>query len=425
MAFELPIKGDLDRVLSTLMHDARHKLMIDMNRVTAEASKAGMRQSSRTIVVVASLADQIHAASLKQATPILHDFIARLSLPPTEIAEWARPHLENLGNNLIGLIPPNGLPNDHKRIVAQCQADFTQRLDGMLRDVEIGLVEGSGFAGATKVGSEEEWVSAAAAAQLLKPVLSSETAAQRVICERAHAGLIRARAAHFLNDNEQFDNYEIPKGFWWAEGGSALQQRWATGDFDTWIRNELHLKAFGVSFLRSDIERMIPPEASAPAKASQASPSFSDTEEKILRSLTDRLPLAALSYQQALFDLADTKRVSFRGSAHELREAVREVLDQLAPDGDVMNAPGFMLEKDRNKPTMKQKVRFILKARKRGSTESDTTEHAADTIDALVASMTRSVYDRGSRSAHSERCEWELAQLKCNVDAILHDLLEL
>jgi hypothetical protein len=37
--FEQPIKGDLDRSLSLLMHDARHKLIDECNRIKADAIK--------------------------------------------------------------------------------------------------------------------------------------------------------------------------------------------------------------------------------------------------------------------------------------------------------------------------------------------------------------------------------------------------
>jgi hypothetical protein len=157
--------------------------------------------------------------------------------------------------------------------------------------------------------------------------------------------------------------------------------------------------------------------------ASVVSPS--ETDQKILSTLTALLPSAAQSYQQALSDLADPNRLSFRGPAHELRESLREVLDHLAPDTDVTKAPHFKLEKDRPKPTMKQKVRFILMARGRKATEAATPEHAANTIDALIADMTRSTYDRASMSAHTESGKKSVQQLKRYVDVIFHDLLEL
>lgn len=266
--FEQPIKGDLDRSLSAMMHEARHRLMIEKNRIMAEATMAGALQSNRVIVTVASFADQIHDAAMKQTTPLLLAFIERMHLPPAEITSWARPHLENLGNSLLGVIPPNGFPNDHQRIVAQYHAVFQQRLDGVLRDVEIGFVKGAGFARAEQVESKDNWISAAAAIALLTPSMSPHSAAV-AICSRAHAGLIRARAERFVTAERGVDNAEVPAPFWWAEGHEALTQDWKTGDFETWINQTVHLQAFGVSFLRSQVEKLIPdvPLPAAPSVA--------------------------------------------------------------------------------------------------------------------------------------------------------------
>jgi hypothetical protein len=63
----------------------------------------------------------------------------------------------------------------------------------------------------------------------------------------------------------------VPAEFWWAEGEGALKQNWRTGDFDTWIDQEVHLRAFGVKFLRADIEKLIavvPPVAAEPVQQS-------------------------------------------------------------------------------------------------------------------------------------------------------------
>jgi hypothetical protein len=82
---------------------------------------------------------------MKQATQMLRDFVERMETPATEIAAWSRPHLENLSNSVLGVIPPNGFPADYQRITNQCRAVFKQRVDGTLRDVEIGYVRGRAF----------------------------------------------------------------------------------------------------------------------------------------------------------------------------------------------------------------------------------------------------------------------------------------
>lgn len=102
---------------------------------------------------------------------------------------------------------------------------------------------------------KEEWITAAGALALLKDTMPSGAAF--AICARANDGMIKARAERFMRGKQIFDDVEVPTEFWWAEGHPALQQNWKTGDFETWINHILHLKAYGVSFLRSDIEKMI------------------------------------------------------------------------------------------------------------------------------------------------------------------------
>ncbi|HZR73097.1 hypothetical protein [Bradyrhizobium sp.] len=155
--------------------------------------------------------------------------------------------------------------------------------------------------------------------------------------------------------------------------------------------------------------------------------SSSENDQKILATLLDLVPSAALSYEQALMDMAQADRVSWRGAAHELREALREVLDRFASPADMEKA-GVRKEKNKRGDeiyTMKQKVRFILKNREYNETESAVPENAVNLVEEVIASMTRSTYDRGSLSAHQERGKKECQQVKRYVDVMLHELLEL
>ena len=144
--FEKPAKRDIDYALSVLMHEARRRVLDEKNRITSEASKHGALQSNRVVVAVADAADKVHAESLIQAKQILIDFIQRIGQPAEEVTAWARPHLENLSNAVLGVIPPNGFPHDHQRIITQYQAVFHQRVEGGLREIDIGYVSGAGFA---------------------------------------------------------------------------------------------------------------------------------------------------------------------------------------------------------------------------------------------------------------------------------------
>ncbi len=151
----------------------------------------------------------------------------------------------------------------------------------------------------------------------------------------------------------------------------------------------------------------------------------STEDERVILTLDSLVPSAALSYRQAIIDLADENRLSFRGPALELREALRETLDHLAPDSEVTRMPGYVQEKNRHGPTMKQKVRFILKARGQSKSSSEVPEQATTTIDEMVGTLTRSIYDRSSIATHVASEHRAVIQIRRYVVAILHDILEL
>jgi hypothetical protein len=158
---------------------------------------------------------------------------------------------------------------------------------------------------------------------------------------------------------------------------------------------------------------------------SPASATPSGSEGAILVTLEKMIPSAGASYKQALMDLHQQGRVSYRGTAAELREVVREVLDQLAPDAAVMASTGFKLEDGLKGPSMKQKVRFILKARRVSDTAKQTAEDSIKHLDENIPSLGRSVYNRGSMDVHTGRTREEVQNFKLYADAVLGELLEI
>jgi uncharacterized membrane protein len=174
--------------------------------------------------------------------------------------------------------------------------------------------------------------------------------------------------------------------------------------------------------LRAPIEAAI--EIAATSASAPGIFVTTSTEETILKMLDQIVPTAALSYQQLLRDLADLNRTSYRGTASELREVLRELLDHLAPDGEVIKT-GIKLEQGRTKPTMKQKTIFILKARGINETQRKTARDATEAVEGAVGSLARSVYDRGSLSTHIETSRQEVMTFKGYADAVLAELLEI
>jgi hypothetical protein len=159
--------------------------------------------------------------------------------------------------------------------------------------------------------------------------------------------------------------------------------------------------------------------------AGQQSSVLTSVEKRIIETINQLVPSAALSYEQAILDLNSKDRISFRGTANELRETLREVLDYLAPDDKVMKGQGFKLEAGKTKPTQKQKVRYILKSRGLSRTAINAPEDSVSIVEELMASLARSIYERSSLSTHVATARQELEQVKMYIDIVLIELLEI
>jgi len=150
---------------------------------------------------------------------------------------------------------------------------------------------------------------------------------------------------------------------------------------------------------------------------------MSPLETKILDALDRVIPTTALSYKQVLQDLNGQNRFSYRGTAAELREVLRELLDYLAPDSEVLRV--VKLNPDQKRPSMKQKATFILKNRGVGDTTRKTAEDSVSAVENSVGSLARSVYDRGSVSTHIAATRTEVLTFKGYAEAVLAELLQI
>lgn len=145
-----------------------------------------------------------------------------------------------------------------------------------------------------------------------------------------------------------------------------------------------------------------------------------------MATLDSLIPTAGQAYRQGLHDLDNREnRFSYRGTASEFREALRETLDTLASDDDVKKQPWFKQEPNYNGPTMKQKVRFILVSRGKNKTQRLAAEKSVDVIESLCGEVARAVYDRASLSTHVQTTKAEVTQMKRYLDAVFFDVLEI
>ena len=186
----------------------------------------------------------------------------------------------------------------------------------------------------------------------------------------------------------------------------------------------LNLRSLRTLRAKAEPERELLIGARKSAPPSSVRAEVTGIEDRILQTLGRLVPSAALSYEQAIRDLKDLQRKSYRGAAAELREVLREVLDHLAPDKEVMKSEGFQLEKGRTTPTMKQKVKFLLKSRGVPSGALDTPQYATQLVEEITASLARSVYDRGSLASHVTSTRQEVEQVRLYADGVLCELLQ-
>jgi hypothetical protein len=152
---------------------------------------------------------------------------------------------------------------------------------------------------------------------------------------------------------------------------------------------------------------------------------LSPAEKCIISTLDKSVPTAGASYRQGILDLRDGNRLSYRGTASEFRETLRETLDHLAPDAEVAKQPGFKPEQDQKKPTMKQKVRFVLASRGRNKTQREAADRSVELVESLAGELARAVYNRASLATHVETSRQEVFKVKRYVDTVLVDLLEI
>jgi len=130
------------------------------------------------------------------------------------------------------------------------------------------------------------------------------------------------------------------------------------------------------------------------------------------------------SYQQVLSDLADENRMSWAGTAHEIRQILSTLLHALAPDVEVKKRSGYRQDPNAAGPTQKQRVHYVLSKRDAGSKETDVVEMASS-LDQVIAELVRASYSRASDAAHRFKGRKEVLRILRYFDAFAYDLLDL
>jgi hypothetical protein len=162
------------------------------------------------------------------------------------------------------------------------------------------------------------------------------------------------------------------------------------------------------------------------SRAPQRSPAGRDEEAaRRLRILDSKV---ADGYDQAVLDIEDPDRQSYRGAAAELREVLTHVLHILAPTSEVeamdwykeARKPGSTAEP---KPTRTERTKFILRKQAQGSTASEFAESYMSMVEERLGHVIGRTFARSNRSTHAESERDELVKMLPYINALLRELL--
>lgn len=179
-----------------------------------------------------------------------------------------------------------------------------------------------------------------------------------------------------------------------------------------------------VAFLRDVL--LVPVSRAYWARSVERTPAGRDEGVAIRLRRLD--PLLADGYEQAIADVEDLKRKSYRGPAAELREVLTWVLHKLAPNESVETMDWYKEarrsgERKETTPTRAERVKYILRARNKGSAVTDSAEAHMVSVEERLAGVVNSTYKRGTVATHLGTERDELQNLLPYINALLLELL--
>ena len=146
-------------------------------------------------------------------------------------------------------------------------------------------------------------------------------------------------------------------------------------------------------------------------------------DQRLLDALREIAEPLANSYLQIIADFEDAGRISWAGTAHEIRELLRKLLEELAPTDEVKTQPWFKQEANTSGPTQKQRVKYILAAQN-GDSKQQKVAQDIELIEDKIGALVRDVYGRASDAAHRSKSKGEAFKILRYFEAFAYDLLD-
>lgn len=128
------------------------------------------------------------------------------------------------------------------------------------------------------------------------------------------------------------------------------------------------------------------------------------------------------AYRQVLRDLDDESRLSYRGTANEIREVLSETIRLLAPEEDVKGQAWYRPEGGRDGPTRAQRLQFIFK-RVSLDENMSSAEEGAELVEQGVHNLYSRVLRRSQRATHTSQDRSEVRRILAYATPVLLDIL--
>jgi hypothetical protein len=141
--YQPPTIFDFQRNLDTLIHGGQHRARAAAVNVKSDHAARGLSDSTTIITMAIGQFNEIHQDIIQRAMHLIEDFCSRnAELAPGILAGTARDRLNNFGTFLLTTVPRTSFTQEAQRFRTQYTLVFQQRLDGALRDIQIGFIGG-------------------------------------------------------------------------------------------------------------------------------------------------------------------------------------------------------------------------------------------------------------------------------------------
>ena len=141
--YQRPTIFDFQRNLDILIHSGQHQAKAAAVHVKSDHARRGLSDSTTVITMAIGKFDEIHQDIIQRAMQLIEDFASRSAeLSPGMLAGTARDRLNNFGTSLLMAVPRTSFMQQTQRFRGQYTLVFRERLDGALRDIQIGFIGG-------------------------------------------------------------------------------------------------------------------------------------------------------------------------------------------------------------------------------------------------------------------------------------------